>query len=343
MLIRKYNWVRNAIVLSGLLIMLWLLVRVWPIMPPFVVAIILSYLLHPWVKYFEKKGLTRTFSIIAVYIILGSSIFFISAYGIPVLIRELYVFADAVPDYTRRVQQMTQEFYARYQQISIPESVRTVIDETLLNLELSLVEGIRGAAEKIFGFLPHLVILILVPVLSFYILQDAEKINMKVISLIPKSWRDDFLFIWGEVDMVLMKFIRGNLLVAFIVGVLTSVGLIIIKLEFAILLGIIAGIANLIPYFGAVIGAIPAVIVALLDLPKKVIYVLIVTIIVQQIESSILAPKILGGSLGLHPAIVIFVLLAGGHLYGIIGLLAAVPVAAIVKIICRYAWRKIAV
>lgn len=341
MLISKKNWARNIIGVTVILIILWLLVRVWPIMPPFIVAIILSYLLQPWVKYFEKKGITRTLSIIVVYLVLGSFIFMLMAYGLPILVKELDIFADSIPDYTRRVQQKTQEFYSKYQQVTIPESVRTVIDETLVNLELSLVEGIRGVAEKFFGILSHLAILILAPVLAFYILQDAEKINLKVINFLPKSWREDFLFLWGEIDRVLMKFIRGNLLVAFLVGVLTSMGLIIIQLEFAVLLGLIAGLADLIPYFGPVIGAIPALVVALLDSPKKVIYVLIVMVGVQQIENSILSPKILGDSVGLHPVIVVFVLLAGGHLYGIIGLLVAVPVAAIAKIISLYAWRKI--
>jgi predicted PurR-regulated permease PerM len=339
--INKKKWIKIMIGISVIMIILWLLTKVWPILPPFFVAIILSYLLHPWVKYFEKKGIAKTLSIIIVYLILGSIIFLVTTYVMPILIKELNVFADSIPDYTSQIQQLTQEFYSRYQKVAIPESVRAAIDETLLTLELSLVEGIRGMAEKVFYALSHLIILILAPVLAFYILQDAEKINLITINAIPKNWRDDFLFLWGEIDNVLMKFIRGNLLVAFLVGLLTSVGLAIIQLEFAVLLGLIAGLTNLIPYFGAVIGAIPAIIVALLDLPKKVIYVLIVMLLVQQIESSILSPKILGGSLGLHPAIIVFVLLAGGHLFGIIGLLVAVPVAAIAKIIAIYAWRKI--
>jgi len=133
-----------------------------------------------------------------------------------------------------------------------------------------------------------------------------------------------------------MKFIRGHLLVASMVGVLTSLGLALVGVKFYLLLGIIAGIADLIPYFGPIIGAIPAVGLALLNSSQQALYVLLVMVVVQQVENNLLSPKILGDSVGLHPVVVIFVLLAGGHLFGILGMLLAVPLTAILRILVNY-------
>lgn len=316
--------------------MLYFFLKVRSILPPFFLAVVLAYLLNPIVELIQGKGFSRVPAILIVYF---SCIFFtylLAAYGFPVFLRELDVFAEAIPDYALRVQSLVREFYERYQRIDIPESVRQVIDETLVGLEASLTAGVRQLAQAMINFFTRLMSLVLAPVLTFYLLKDAEHINRRLAAVIPVSWRTHVLPLWEEVDQVLMKFIRGHLLVASMVGVLTSLGLALVGVKFYLLLGIIAGIADLIPYFGPIIGAIPAVGLALLNSSQQALYVLLVMVVVQQVENNLLSPKILGDSVGLHPVVVIFVLLAGGHLFGILGMLLAVPLTAILRILVNY-------
>jgi predicted PurR-regulated permease PerM len=171
-------------------------------------------------------------------------------------------------------------------------------------------------------------------------LKDSNHISTRLLNFLPVSIREEFINLWGKIDNVLTNFIRGHLLVAGIVGLLTTIGLLIIKMKFALILGIIAGLADLIPYFGPILGAVPAVVLALLDSNVQVFYVILVMIIVQQLESNLLSPKILGDSVGLHPLAVIFVLLTGGHFFGVVGMIIAVPFAAVIKIVINYAVTK---
>jgi predicted PurR-regulated permease PerM len=153
---------------------------------------------------------------------------------------------------------------------------------------------------------------------------------------IPKGIRDQVINISRDIDNLLSRFIRGQLIIAMIVGVLSIIALVVLKVQFAFLIGTIAGVTNIIPYFGPIIGAIPAIIVALLDEPMKAIWVIIAFFIIQQTESAILSPKIVGESVGLHPVFVILVLLIGGELFGVIGLIFAIPIAASIKIILNH-------
>lgn len=159
--------------------------------------------------------------------------------------------------------------------------------------------------------------------------------------MIPLSKRSELLQLWEEIDEVLINFIIGNLTVALLVGSCTAFGLAMIGMDFPLLLGIITGITNIIPYFGPVIGGIPAVLLALLKSQKLAFYVIIVIVVVQQLESNFISPKVLGKSVGLHPLIVIFILLAGGELGGIVGMLIAVPLTAVLKIIVTYLFAKV--
>ena len=186
------------------------------------------------------------------------------------------------------------------------------------------------------GLFSGLFIYLLTPILAYYLLRDKAIICEKINGIFPCAYKQRIAYLCREIDRVLTKFIRGHLLLALIVGILMAIGLSIINVKFAILLGIFAGVLDLVPYFGPILGAIPAVAIALLDSKSKAIYVIIITVLIQQLESNYLSPKILGESVGLHPLAIIFVVLAGGHLFGFLGLVLAVPAAAIGKIIINY-------
>ena len=311
------------------------------ILPSFILALVLVYLLNPLVKFLEKYRIPRITAIFLVYLAFTTIIILLGFYALPVMIREINSFIRTIPDYTHQVQDLIQNFYDNYRQVAIPESVRQVINESIRKGEAILLQTIRQIAQGIINLLSQILNIIIAPVLAFYILKDAEQINKRILSILPPCYREGLLDLWQEIDHVLMGFIRGHLLVAFIVGLLSTIGLAIIGMNFFLLLGILVGLADLIPYFGPIIGAIPTVMLALLQSNYLAIKVLIVILTIHQLEGNIISPKILGDSVGLHPLAVIFALLVGGTLYGIIGLLVAVPLAAILRILVNRIYKKL--
>jgi predicted PurR-regulated permease PerM len=174
------------------------------------------------------------------------------------------------------------------------------------------------------------------PILAFYMLKDIERIKKSFWSLIPKSNRKEVKNLFKKIDEVLMGYLKGQLLVSFVVGVLSILGLYILKVRFFLIIGLFAGVMNLIPYLGAIFGAIPAIFIVSFKSLKAILAVLILFTIIQQLEGSLISPRIVGDKVGLHPIVIIFSLLAGGELLGIIGMILAVPIAGIIKVIIEH-------
>lgn len=179
---------------------------------------------------------------------------------------------------------------------------------------------------------------LLAVVVAFYLLQDKEKILAfvhKVLRYILKGEKYDKVSTLGkDVDSVLSDYIRGEIIDAIIILILTSGSLILIRLDFAIIIGIIAGIFNLIPYFGPIVGLILAIFIGLLDPnPMKALYGAIAILIIQQIDGWFIVPKIVGDCVKLHPIVVLLAILIGGNLFGLIGMLIAVPTAALIRLL----------
>lgn len=327
---------RIVLVIIALLLGMYFLYTVRIVLPLFILAFVLAYLLNPLVTNLERKGFARSSAILIVYASVLGGIILAAIYAFPVIAKEIDKFSQMLPALIMQVQESLSNFYENYQRVQIPESLRQVIDDAINNIEQFLIASLDVLAEKVLGILSGLVIILISPILAFYILKDRNILGEKVMGLFPIKIRRELSYLWKEIDRVLTKFIRGHLLIAFLVGLMMAVGLTIIGVPFAILLGITIGIFDLIPYFGPILGVLPAVIIALLESPIKALYVLILMVVVQQIESNILTPKILGESVGLHPLTVIFVVLAGGHLFGLLGLLLAVPVTAVARIVVNY-------
>jgi len=320
------------------LLTLYLLYLVRGIMLPFILALVLAYVLNPFVVVLEEYKFSRTSALVVIYIIGISVVVAALVYGIPLIVRELTELAGAVPGLAAEAQNLVLSMYDRYRSIPIPASVREVFMNNVRNIEAGLIRGIQTAINTILGFFSNLFSLILAPILAFYILKDWERIGRRVKSLFPVQWEAPITALWEEVDRVLIGFIRGYLFVSVIVGVFTGIGLKLIGMDFVVLLGIIAGLTNFVPYFGPIIAAVPIVTLALLDSTTLALQALVVMVVVQQLESSLITPAVLGDSVGLHPVTIVFVLLAGGSLFGLPGLLLAVPVAAVLRIIFGYAY-----
>jgi predicted PurR-regulated permease PerM len=228
-----------------------------------------------------------------------------------------------------------------YSRVSIPEGIRQVTDGTIISVEQFSIGIVRGIVQALISLVGQSFNIILAPFVSYYFLRDFDRIGAFAVKTIPVRYRAEFIQVGKDIDQVLRRFIKGSLWVAFLVGIITTVGMYFIGMDFPLLIGIMVGITNIIPYFGAIISTIPAVLLALGKSKWLAIYVLGLMLIIQQIEGNIISPKILGSSVGLHPLIIIFALLAAGYLWGIAGLLFAVPLAAVLKVIFQHMYLRL--
>jgi sporulation integral membrane protein YtvI len=311
------------------------------VLPPFLLAFALSYLMNPVVTYLEKRGAPRGLGTLVIYVGFTLAVTLFALYIVPRFLVQLERLAEVLPQQAGSIQSRIAGFYKRFTRFNVPEPIKGAIDNGIERAEETLAGFVERTLGSVPELLPRLSLLILVPVLAFYLTMDFPDLKMWLLSWIPDRWRSDIVGLMIEMDNSLGSFIRGQLLVSAIVGILIAVGLSVIGVDFALIIGLLAGIFNIVPYFGPVIGAIPAVVLALLKSPLSAVYVMILFIVVNQVESSIISPKILGEHVGLHPVTVIFSIIAGGYLFGLLGVILAVPVTSIVKVTLKYIHNKL--
>ena len=310
---------------------------VFMVLLPFFLAIILAYILNPLVEFLENRRIPRFLGILLIYAIFFSMLFIIGITSIPTLLLELQKLAEKIPQYTQDVQRFLLHLQSDYQRINIPENIRLVLDQNIVAMQGNLQDVVERITSTVLGVFTHTFTILVTPLLVYYILRDMDSLKRSFVMLFPKRYRKWVSDMGSEMDRTLGAYFRGMLLICFLVGFMTYIGLTIIGVDFSLILGIIAGLTNIIPYFGPLIGAVPAVLISLLHSPALALKALVVVVIVQQIESQFIAPQILGRSLGLHPVVVIFVLIVGGKLFGLVGLIFAVPFSAMLRIFLKHA------
>lgn len=336
---KKQKW-RWLFVISISVLSIWLLASVRSILSPFFVAIVLAYLLVPIVEMLIRKGVGRRTAIAIVFLgIIGSlavTIFLL----IPKLYLELSKLTSVLPDTMAAFEQRLQEFRSNFQAAGLPHQVLTLLDEHLGQGQTFLVQWLDNFLDDIPKILTSMSLLILSPVIAIYLLFDWQKLQGGLLRIVPQRRRVAWQRLIQDISYIVRSYIRGNILVALIVGILTGIGVKIVGMDYALIIGVLCGLFDLIPYFGPLIGAIPAVLLGLVVSRFMAIKVLIVILIVQQLESSVISPKLMGDSVGFHPLWIIFALLAGGEIAGFWGILLAVPVAAVIRVIIRhiYLW-----
>ncbi|AOY76998.1 AI-2E family transporter [Clostridium formicaceticum] len=336
-----YQFVLVFIVLLVVIFMFRIRGLLFEILAPFIFALVFAYILNPIVHYLQTKGIERLWGVLLVYLTIFFALFLLSVTLIPRISEEVRSFIEFMPKYSNNTYDYLYELYVKYNRNveSLPEELEGV--KNLLRLNIDRIQGLvfdifTSVTNTLLNMFSKVIGLVLIPILTFYFLKDADGFKKSIVLFIPKCCRHEVLNIARDIDEVLGGFIRGQLTVAAFVGILTTVALLILRVEFAVLVGLIAGTANVIPYFGPVIGIVPGVLFALMDGPVKALWVIVTFTIIQQIESAIIAPKIVGKSVGIHPIFVILALIVGGRFLGILGLLIAVPTAAIMKVLGRH-------
>ncbi|HEX8273516.1 MAG TPA: AI-2E family transporter [Longimicrobiaceae bacterium] len=333
------------------LTLIWLLQTTGFLLAPFFLAVVLAYIQHPLVRALERRGLSRNMAVLALAVPGVVVVGLIVAFGIPALAGQVANFIQNVPGYiqslTLRVERWQlllqtrdlpyvdeQAMLARLRSVQ-PEAVVAYLQERQSALAGAAWRGVLGVGKGVSSLLTLLSYVFLTPILVFYLLRDWDRITAGLAGLVPAAQQPRVLGFFREYDQLLAGYLRGNFLESAIVGVLTWLGYWILGVPYALLLGVVAGVFNVIPYMGLIVSLIPAVIIALftanilLSLGK----VFLVFIVVQLLDGSYIGPKIVGEAVGLHPVWIILALSVAGYFFGFVGLLLAVPLAVLVKLL----------
>jgi len=331
----RWYWL-TLIVIGGLLVYL-----LAPVLTPFVIAAILAYIGDPLVDKLERYKLPRIAAVAIVFTVLTLLAVAALVILIPLIEKQIITLGQKGPVYIDVIQQQFIPWLNTRLGLSL------IIDAEHLQQTLSANwQQAGGLAGKIVASLTHsgfvvlevMANLVLIPVVAFYLMRDWDGLVERVRELLPRKTEPVISELAKETDEVLGSFFRGQLLVMLSLSLIYSVGLGIVGLDVALLVGLIAGLVSFVPYLGFIVGIVIASVAALMQFgdTTHLFYVGIVFVIGQALEGMVLTPYLVGDRIGLHPVAVIFAVLAGGQLFGFIGILLALPVAAIIAVILRY-------
>jgi len=335
----------------------WLLVSASAALTPFVIGLVLAYLLMPVVDRLAQR-MARWLAILLVYIcgigLLAGSIAFI----VPPAIDQVQQLFASIPD-ADRVLKMWNEFLQGYRAL-VPDSVQQPIDQGIRSALQTAQANLAGYLQSVGAFLfsqvlnvlntlTFLIGFLIIPIWLFYLLNDRSVATTLVDRLLPPRARPDFWNIWGLTDEVLSDYIRGQLLLGLAVGAMVGIGLLLLRMlgfdvRYILLLAIIAGITELIPIIGPIIGAVPGVLLGFFGGAGGLqtgLAVLLVYVVVQQLENNLLVPRIIGESVGIHPAILMVIVIAMGQVFGLVGVVLAAPLTAIARDLFVYVYRRL--
>jgi len=340
------NDVQKFLLLASLLLLGFLIYLLAPVLMPFIAAAMLAYVADPLADKLERLGLKRTVAAAIVFIGMTSVAIIALVILVPLLQKQILVFVGKIPQYLNYAQETLVPWL----------QTRLGIDTSSFgvdNLEQTLQENWRsagGLVAKLLTSLTHsglvlghwLMNLTIISVVTFYLLRDWDRLVASVRGLLPRRLEPTVASLAKQSDEVLSAFLRGQLLVMLALGTIYSAGLAIAGLELALLIGMLAGLVSFVPYLGFIVGIGVAGVAAVLQFHDltHLMYVFAVFGVGQVLESVLLTPLLVGDRIGLHPVAVMFAVLAGGQLFGFVGVLLALPVAAVLAVIVRYVHQR---
>lgn len=348
---RLESWRRIAMIawaLVGVLVLvvggLWVLGRIASALVPFLISLVVVLLLRRPVKELEGRGVSRSLAVVICYVVSLGLLAVVALFVIPPMIDEFSEFAEDFPRYYDAAVRLWERLQEQYVAIEWPAWITEAADNARGSIVAWIAATSRNLAQLAIGvggqILSFLLNLFLAFALAFFVLRDLPTLKSEVLSLPGPARREESFKLAAEVTHVLEGFLRGQGLIAVIIGVFTAAGLAVLGVPYALLIGIIAGITNLIPYLGPFVGGAIAAISAAFVSPQLVVWTVLYILLIQQLESTFLQPKIMSDQVHLHPVLVILSLLIGATLGGLVGMLLAVPVAAVAKVVFVHYYEK---
>lgn len=310
---------------------------------PFLFAGVLYYLFRPLVNYLQLKNIPRPLSILLIYLLFGLLIALLISLGGPILKEQMKSFVDSTPQLIETIPDKLTELQQSKWINELQENDSVDLDKASEAIKKSVSSSLSTIGTdlmNIIGVVASIVtVFMTVPFILYYMLKEGEKAPLYILRLLPAKQQKNGRKILADLDEALSSYIHGQILVSFCIGVMLFIGYVIIDLDYSLLIAIFAMFTNVIPFIGPIIAITPAMVIACIDSPIMVVKVLIVMIVVQQIEGHIISPQVMGKKLEIHPLTIISLLLAAGRIGGVLGLIIAVPVYAVIKVIAHHTYR----
>ncbi|TGD71167.1 AI-2E family transporter [Mangrovimicrobium sediminis] len=334
------RWPLALVVLALLILGLYLL---QPILMPFVLGGLLAYLGDPLVDRLERARINRGLGVVLVFLLFVLIIVLGFLVALPLLLQQLDSLVSRVPAIYEWLTTSVLPWLQNRLQIPVNRLPEVDWSDQIATHWQSVGKLTAGVLKQVTGSGMGLVLglanLALVPVVAFYLMRDWDLMMNRALHMLPRAWQERTAGITAEADEVVGAFLRGQFLVMCALSVIYSVGLWMVGVQFALLLGLLAGLASIVPYLGFVVGIVASCIAAYVQFQEwgALIWVGLVFGVGQAAESMVLTPILVGDRIGLHPVAVIFALMAGGQIAGFVGVLLALPVAAVVMVFVRHA------
>jgi predicted PurR-regulated permease PerM len=334
----RTNWLIAAAVVG------WLLYLLAPVLTPFVAAALLAYIGDPLADRLQRLKLPRTLAVVAVFVLTFIILALLILMVGPLIRSQVVSLLNTLPDIIRQIELVWLPGVMDFLDIEAGDDVGlAAFLSRYSDMAGSWGAKVLVSVTKSGGALAAAVLsLFLVPILTFYMLRDWDSILSRLGALIPSGQRDTVTQLATDTDNVLGGFLRGQLLVMLSLSVIYSVGLSFTGLKFAVAIGVVSGLVSFVPYLGFVFGIILASLTVVIEpnpLPHM-IGVIVTFSVGQLLEGSVLTPKLVGDRIGLHPVIIIFAIAAGGQLFGFFGVLLALPAAAVLSVLVRFAYYR---
>lgn len=340
---------RVALVIVAAVAVVALLYAGRDVLAPFVLGVFLVFLLDPPVEWMARRGIGRGWAVLLVYLVVLGILAALVALAAAPLIAQVRKLIDELPSL---ITTLREQLIALLGTLGAPPELIANIRDTLSHLD-EVVAGLDPTmllpfVRSIFSAIGSVVAFLIVPFWVFYVVKDRPSITRGLDAGIPEAWRADVRQVAAIVQDVLGRWVRGQLILGSAVGGATLVGLVLLGIfvdpifaRFAIVLAVVAGVLELLPIIGPIISAIPALILAVTVSPVAVVAVFLLYLGIQQLENTLLVPKIQGDAVDLHPAAILFVIVLGGAVYGLLGAILAIPIAAAARDIYRHFFRRL--
>ena len=316
-----------------------------PILSPFLVGALLAYLSDPLADRLEARGLSRTGSVVIVFLVLSALVVIAFLLLLPHLLTQVQLMVERVP---RVIEILNSEIFPFIEanlgvELGRPDlkqvaSILTQHWQATGSIATAVLSSVTQSGLAVVAWFANLV---LIPVVTFYLLRDWDLMMDRIRELLPRNI-EPVVTLWArECDGVLGAFMKGQLVVMLVLGIIYAIGLALLGVDLALLLGITAGLASIVPYLGVIVGIVSSGVAAYVQMqdPMILLGVAVVFGVGQVLEGMVLTPKLVGDRIGLHPVAVIFAIMAGGQLFGFVGVLLALPVAAVIRVLLSHLHR----
>lgn len=293
------------------------------------ISFVIAYSIRPLQRILIERGINKKIASILILLVLVAIFLMCFVILIPSMFKESLNISNSL----LKIQAIIESFYEKIKPLSSNKTMYTILDTIYSNINKVLINIFKKVLSTALELGENILSLAVIPILVYYFLADGDVISNRLFVFFPSKLRGIIRKTLSDIDKMLGRYIVSQFILCAIIGILTFAILIVLKVQFPIILSLLNALFNIIPYFGPIFGAIPAILIALLSSTKAAVWTAVLLYIIQQIEGDVIAPKITGDSISMHPLVVIILLLVGSKIGGLLGMVLAVPVGVVFKIL----------